>query len=878
MPQIITPEKLERRRRNNNKMTKTRVSMNYALLQILLVLSSCSSYSLPSSPSSMFGIRSKLIGTSTAIYMSTETETSAAQQQQQIIQTKKTPLPSGLTKETRIGKFEAGHYNKPVVLLGCSGQEHEISKLASSLLPKLDQDANVIELVKKNSIASLEEVEQLLSKHTLNNAVLTLDFNLYEGDDSDEDATAQMTKLANYIHQDLGLLCIYINVHPDHANMSAQGAAKKNALEQDVFIKNTDYEMCIKDEAIKLLQDNSSEEECTNTQSWSDAEWELTRLVSRATLSPPVPGSTEPNINTAHLTMGPHTFFLSLSFPKIEQVKPYLPAMCEDVDAMEFRTDLLDCAKQPTTDRFEILYSHQWLRANCRSHAKRVPVLPMMLSGHVLEDVMPVVYTVRTLHQAGTWPDDEQGIQEMFDLLHLGLRSGVEVLDVESAWDEQRTVEFMDTVEDRYNSQILGSHHVVPHEVSMEEAVGIFTQCQLKSRSHGAKVVLSIEDSSKDSMCHDAGVISSSVARSKHEPIVPNVSLILGEKGQYSRILNTCFTPVTHESLPFVAAPGQLTASEIMTTRILMGLCPPKNYAILGHNIAYSVSPQMHNAAFKTTSLPHVYSRLDVEDVEEIISGEFWNDERFGGLSVTIPHKQNIMPHLDILSDAAKEIGSVNTVIVKDEVIEEVDDELTRVLYGDNTDWIGIHKPISRRMGSSSVEGENKDGQQQRGCALILGGGGTARAAAYAAAKLGLDRIYYNRTPSKAEELANTFGGDVASDLEDGLGSLLDEKNGEIKVVISTLPAAAEFELPAWMLDGSSSRSTKPIIFDVNYKPYNTKLLLQAEKAGCAVVRGSEMLWEQGVSQFELWTGRTAPYKVMKDVVLENCLPKEEDN
>ena len=204
--------------------------------------------------------------------MSTEIETSAAQQQRQIIQTKKTPLPLGLTKETRIGKFEAGHHNKPIVLLGCSGQEHEINKLASSLLPKLDQDANVIKLVKKNSIESLEEVEPLLLKHTLNNAVLTLDFNLYEGDDNDKDANAQMTKLANYIHQDLGLLCIYINVHPDHANMSAQGAAKKNALEQDVFIKNTDYEMCIKDKAIKLPQDNSSEEECTNTQSWSDAE------------------------------------------------------------------------------------------------------------------------------------------------------------------------------------------------------------------------------------------------------------------------------------------------------------------------------------------------------------------------------------------------------------------------------------------------------------------------------------------------------------------------------------------------------------------------------------------------------------------------------
>ena len=86
--------------------------------------------------------------------------------------------------------------------------------------------------------------------------------------------------------------------------------------------------------------------------------------------------------------------------------------------------------------------------------------------------------------------------------------------------------------------------------------------------------------------------------------------------------------------------------------------------------------------------------------------------------------------------------------------------------------------------------------------------------------------------------------------------------------MISTLPAAAEFLLPPWMLPEDGE---KPIVFDVNYKPYYTELLKQAEAAGCSLVRGSEMLWEQGVGQFELWTGRTAPYRVMKQVVLDNC-------
>mmetsp|Transcript_30541 Transcript_30541/g.52120 ORF Transcript_30541/g.52120 Transcript_30541/m.52120 type:complete len:90 (+) Transcript_30541:2-271(+) len=74
------------------------------------------------------------------------------------------------------------------------------------------------------------------------------------------------------------------------------------------------------------------------------------------------------------------------------------------------------------------------------------------------------------------------------------------------------------------------------------------------------------------------------------------------------------------------------------------------------------------------------------------------------------------------------------------------------------------------------------------------------------------------------------------------------------------------------MLEDTSSL---PVVLDVNYKPYNTPLLLQVVEKGCDVVRGSEMLWEQGVGQFELWTGRKAPYGVMKKVVLDNCLPKD---
>jgi pentafunctional AROM polypeptide len=370
-------------------------------------------------------------------------------------------------------------------------------------------------------------------------------------------------------------------------------------------------------------------------------------------------------------------------------------------------------------------------------------------------------------------------------------------------------------------------------------------------------------------MAHEAALIATSIAARESKPVIPNVSLILGDVGQFSRILNLPFTPVTHESLPFKAAPGQLSASEIMATRVLTKIVAPKRYAILGHNIAYSVSPQMQGAAFAAVRLPHQYVRADVEDVEEFVSSDFWKAENFGGCSVTIPHKQSIMPYVDVLSDAAKTIGSVNTIVVEDEY---ENDGKKRVIYGDNTDWKGIFNPLERKIG---VQGDNSSD-----FALILGGGGTARAAAFAASKLGLKRVYYNRTPSKAAQLAESFGGTVITSLDknimDGddkcLGDVLAD-GGSAMVVISTLPAAAEFVLPEWLLSDGKS---KPVIFDVNYKPYHTKLLTQAEEAGLQVVRGSEMLWEQGVGQFEAWTKRTAPYSVMKAVVLQNCLPEEE--
>lgn len=814
------------------------------------------------------------------------------------------------------------------------------SNKKNSIIPAVGTDS------RGTWVLSPSDLQEFIDTQTIDNSnVIVLDFDhsvfhVDEGKNAKK-LTQHLSALAQALYEN-DLLVMYVNVGAESSGMSLQGKERKEQLENDVFIAYSDYEICIKKEGLGamtimaqqlLLNDGDSTKSSDDStalkdedimiptdpftnmltidtpekeaqlrsieegqlSAWDYIEWNFQRLLARAFLPLATPGSTEPSINSAHYTMGQNAFFLSLSFPDINDAQPYIEEMCQDVDAMEFRADLLSCRD----DRFDVLYSMQQIRNMCRPHASRAPMLP--LRGEVIDDVLPIVYTVRTAHQAGTYPDDPEGISQMFELLELGLRNGVEVLDMESAWDKVKQDALLKKVEDRYASQVLGSHHMVGDVVTPEEAVSLYQQCSLEGRAHGAKVVLSIDDKADDKMAYEASEVSHNLSVQKGKPIIPHVGLILGDIGKYSRVLNIAFTPVTHESLPFVAAPGQMTASELMATRVIMGLVPSLKYGILGHNIAYSVSPAMQGAAFAATKLPHSYSLIDMESVDEFVNSDFWNDELFGGCSVTIPHKQAIIPHLDELTEAAEAIGAVNTVIV-----EKEDNSSQRKLIGDNTDWKGIFNPLSRKLGISSA---NEDAQQnpdeKKGVALILGGGGTARAAAYAASKLGLERVYYNRTPSKAQELAESFGGTAITSLEqssydpvvekfnlkdatDGennsddmsLGNLLQSMNGEVRVVISTLPAAVGFELPKWFINGckeDSTDSNKPIIFDVNYKPYWTNLLYQADKSGFPIVRGSEMLWEQGVGQFELWTGRTAPYKVMKQVVLSNCLPIEDE-
>lgn len=264
---------------------------------------------------------------------------------------------------------------------------------------------------------------------------------------------------------------------------------------------------------------------------------------------------------------------------------------------------------------------------------------------------------------------------------------------------------------------------------------------------------------------------------------------------------------------------------------------------IIGDPVAHSLSPQIHNAAYRALGIDkdYEYSARQVKPGELAGFMDEVRSKDIRGVSCTAPHKVAIMEYLDQIDDVARRIGAVNTV---------VNDE--GVLKGYNTDWLGIVLPLGKLTG---LKGRK---------AVLLGAGGAARSIAYGMTDRGAQLTVYNRTASKAEELARDFGCRSAS-LEDP--SALEA----IKIVdiiinatsVGMEPNDGDTPLPQEFLND------RQIVFDSIYVPYETRLLREAAGRGAKVIHGTEMLLQQGMAQFKLYTGYDAPEGVMRTALHE---------
>ena len=273
--------------------------------------------------------------------------------------------------------------------------------------------------------------------------------------------------------------------------------------------------------------------------------------------------------------------------------------------------------------------------------------------------------------------------------------------------------------------------------------------------------------------------------------------------------------------------------------------------AVIGDPVEHSMSPAMHNAAFKEIGLDWVYVALRVraEKLAAAIEGVRAFD--MPGINVTIPHKIQVIPLLDGLNPLAEKIGAVNTVVNEN-----------GVLTGFNTDASGFLRALTE----NGIRPEGTSG-------VILGAGGASRAISFALANTRVAPVILNRATGleRAKQLAATVSKTTGTEtiaLELNRGNLTDAlKKADILVNSTSVGMSPDTEnslVPAELLRPDL------VVYDIVYNPVKTRLLREAEAAGAATVSGVDMLVWQGAVAFELWTGKKPPVDIMKKVVMKH--------
>ncbi|KAG7089760.1 hypothetical protein E1B28_011414 [Marasmius oreades] len=537
--------------------------------------------------------------------------------------------------------------------------------------------------------------------------------------------------------------------------------------------------------------------------------------------------------SASNVALGNRSYFLSLTFPDITPALSQIEEISVGVDALELRVDLLRSPKGTEVSGHHIPDS--CYVADQVAAIRRVSPLP-------------IVYTVRTVSQGGSFPDDAHA--EATDILKLGLALGVEYLDVEISLPEKTIKEL---VSRKGASQIIASWHDWSGKMSW---TGLEVQAKYNQADSFGDIVKIIGKANTIQDNFDLQAFAAKMnSRSSAKPFL---AINMGSEGQLSRVLNKTFTPVTHPLLPSRAAPGQLSFVEVQQALHLLGQLPSKKFFLFGNPISHSMSPTLHNTGFQALGLPHRYKLLQTETVGEEIKQVIASSD-FGGASVTIPFKLDIIPLLDEISPAAKSMGAVNTIIPK------TSPDGSRRLLGDNTDWLGIRGSISTRVTNVDT-------------ALVIGSGGTARAAIYALHDLGAKTVYvFNRTREKALALQKEFA-HVNVLVLDNLGQW--PKGGSPpSVIVAAVPAtetsieveANKLHLPASLF---AYQSGPACVIDMAYKPIETPLLKLAATTASnwSRAQGVEVLLQQGYYQFQAWTGRHAPRAIVSKAVWEKYL------
>ena len=268
-----------------------------------------------------------------------------------------------------------------------------------------------------------------------------------------------------------------------------------------------------------------------------------------------------------------------------------------------------------------------------------------------------------------------------------------------------------------------------------------------------------------------------------------------------------------------------------------------KTYCIIGDGIDHSLSPAIHNAAFTTLGLNCSYIAFRVQEGQLKNSMDSLRAINIGGFNVTMPHKVTVLNYVDRSDKNTEMVGAANTV-----------NNEGGKFHAYNTDVVGFIEPLrQRKIDLNGFE------------VLILGAGGAARAVAVALSQeKGVSKInIFNRDIDRSTSLANMIN---KSGIEIGIISQNDVQKIAFRsnLIINTTPLGMKNEQS---LIKTSSISKESIVYDIVYKPIETKLLENARTAGAQVIYGYEMLLEQAIASFKIWFKIDPPIESMKKVL-----------
>lgn len=465
------------------------------------------------------------------------------------------------------------------------------------------------------------------------------------------------------------------------------------------------------------------------------------------------------------------------------------------------------------------------LRADC---LRRDPDLKRLLA----KKFTPAVFTLRRGADGGLWRGDEEKRQR---ILREAIVMGVDFVDLE--------VDIAAKIPRFGKTKRIVSYHNL--KKTPDDLGEIIAQCA----EAGADV---IKIACAAQTLGDASRLLKAASESKQ----PTIAIAMGELGFFTRILGAKYgAPHTYAGFnpDRQFAPGMPMFPVLRKGYFYDQIDKDTEvYAVIGDPVGHSLSPAVHNAAFRHLGLNKVYVPIQVPGgrLAESLKALEWLDIK--GLSVTIPHKEAIIPLLTGAEGAVERVGACNTVEINgDQKI------------GHNTDYRAAMESLEMALGGVPGEGEPSPllGKQ----VLILGAGGVARTIAFGLSRRGAGVILCNRTDERATNLAQEVGGRTVT----------------WPMRASTHPDILINCTPVGMHPNVDDTPMPPagfhpgmLVFDTIYTPENTMFLKLARERECKTISGVDMFVHQAALQFKLFTGQEPPLELMRETVKRRLVGK----